>query len=649
MPTLAELAALAPAPGKGPKARFTITPADEPALPHVDGILAGVAEVDITPPPGMPKAGFSKNAHDGIGFRHRLRARVLHLRSGSASIAWVQLDLLAGSSLLQHLIAQEVRERTDIGLSGIVLGATHTHAGPGQFDASDFYNRFASNRPGFDPAWTAWLAERIAGAVTEAHDSRQPARLATGRIEVWGTTRNRSLAPYVRNDDVADRRLDPERRFSAINPWLHQVRVDTISGDGTEPLAAWSVFSIHGTGVNHHNTEYHADVWAYLVDEQRRLIGRDVVAAAVEGTHGDAAPALRPGRAGFLEAERIGRAIGERAAALHERLGGELSDDVEVAAVLREVDLDAADGGEAGGVRLPSPALGASQVAGATENLTPWIGRIPPFRAGHPKRRGRGPHGPKWVLGSQALQARVLPRDSFPRVLSFHALRVGGLLIAGFPFEITTEAGRRIAEATARAGVDAEVVVASVTNGYCGYCTTAEEYALQFYEGGHNLHGPTTQAWLGAQGALLAEALADGASHVRSVLPERTYALHVHRYLAVPEPASNARVDGAAEYVDSSGEDPDYWQQAWTDGAPGAIRWHEPLARVEVEDGGAWRTFADDQATSIGVVRVGKGRYAARWFSPWLGGDRRFRFVISTGREGRIVGDPFTCGPSARP
>src|SRR5690606_31764616 len=81
--TIDELAGLAPRPGKGPTAHFTITPAAEPERAEVDGVLAGVAQVDITPPPGMPKAGFSKNAHDGIGFRNRLRARVLHLRSGT--------------------------------------------------------------------------------------------------------------------------------------------------------------------------------------------------------------------------------------------------------------------------------------------------------------------------------------------------------------------------------------------------------------------------------------------------------------------------------------------------------------------------------------------------------------------------------------
>ena len=197
-------------------------------LPTVEGVLAGAAEADITPPPGMPKAGYSANAHDGHGFRTRLRARVTHLRAGRSSIALVQLDLLAGSSVLQYLVADAIADRTDIPLAGVWLGATHTHAGPGQFLGTDFYNQHASNRPGFDPAYTDFLVRQIAGAVIEAHDTRAPAKVAVGRTEVWGVTRNRSQDPHVQNRTVRDKRLDPQRKWVSINPDLHLLRVDRI-------------------------------------------------------------------------------------------------------------------------------------------------------------------------------------------------------------------------------------------------------------------------------------------------------------------------------------------------------------------------------------------------------------------------------------
>src|ERR1041385_4869199 len=71
------------------RARFTVRPSAPRPLERVGQLLAGAAQVDITPPPGMPKAGYSANAHTGVGFRTRLRARVVHLRWEAASIAVV--------------------------------------------------------------------------------------------------------------------------------------------------------------------------------------------------------------------------------------------------------------------------------------------------------------------------------------------------------------------------------------------------------------------------------------------------------------------------------------------------------------------------------------------------------------------------------
>ena len=77
------------------RARFALpVPAPAGELTRVGGLLAGAADVDITPPPGLPKAGYSRNAHTGAGFRSRLRARVVHLRSATGSLVIVQCDLL---------------------------------------------------------------------------------------------------------------------------------------------------------------------------------------------------------------------------------------------------------------------------------------------------------------------------------------------------------------------------------------------------------------------------------------------------------------------------------------------------------------------------------------------------------------------------
>lgn len=639
-------------------------------LPEVEGVLAGAAEVDITPPPGLPKAGYSANAHDGHGFRTRLRARVTHLRAGRSSIAMVQLDLLAGSSVLQYLVAEAIAERTDIPLAGVWMGATHTHAGPGQFLGTDFYNQHASNRAGFDPAWTDFLVRRIAGAVIEAHDSRVPARVAFGRTEVWGQTRNRSQDPYVQNRTVSDKRLEPQRKWVSVNPDLFMLRVDRITdagdgtgGRGTEPLAAAVVFSIHGTGVPQQVHEYNADVWAYLVAELGHRIevrhGARPVVGASEGTHADVAPALRPGLAGHREARRVGRAIGGEAAELYDRLGAQLTDTIELDAGFREVDLDRPEERRIAGVELPDrPAVGAALVAGATENYTPIIHRIPPFKAGHPRRWGRqGEQGPKWILGSRFLQPLLLKKRSFPRRLSVQVFRIDGSVWVGLPFEITVESGRRIAAAVGESvGPSAgEVVVCSLVNEYWGYVATEEEYGRQFYEGGHTLYGPRTQEFLAAQSARLA-----GETVGRGVLQDvrdRTWDMRSRRFLPRPPqgPLPDRRFTGPARFIDPTERDDAVWEQTWSDVAPGGLNWHEPLVRVDQSDDGGqtwtpaargWKR-ADDQGWALEVTHLGEGdggahHYRVRWHDPDHRFGRLHRFVLlaNNGRP-EVLGEPF--------
>ena len=669
--------------GRIGRVNFDVRPRPHVELPHVDQLLAGAVTVDITPPPGLPKAGYSANANHGNGFHTRLRAAVTHLRAGRSSIALVQLDLLGGSPIVQHLVAEAVADRTDIPLAGIWLGATHTHAGPGQFLGSDFYNHHASNKPGFDPAWTQFLVDRIASAIIEAHDTRGPAVAGVGTTEVWGLTRNRSHDPYVHNRTVTDKRSDPQRKWVAVNPELHLLRVDRLiepsePDDGaaprTEPLAAAVVFSIHGTGISQKAKEYNADLWAYLKGELGHLIsgttGATPVIGAMEGTHADVAPALFPGLAGHREARRIGTAVGAEAFGLYESLADQLSADVALDAGFREVDFDIAANRRIDGIELPDrPAVGAALVAGATENVTPVLHRLPPFKAGMPKRWGtNNPQGEKWVIGSRWLQPTVLHKSGFPRVLPVQVLRVGDTVLFGHPFETTVESGRRIAEAVADAASSAtggetvsRVIVASVVNDYWGYVATAEEYSRQFYEGGHTLYGPETQRFAAAQAAALVGSTI-GAGVFADVVDRRSWRLQGRRFLPDASVVEVGRAfERKARFSDPTATVDGYWEQTWLDVAPGGLDWHDPLVVVECSDndGATWRRAfdrgrpVDDQGWALAVSHLGPAddepratagshRYRVRWFNPVPRGGRRHRFVLlanSTREE--AVGDGF--------
>jgi neutral ceramidase len=662
----------------GRRVQLSLGPPRPAALDEVGELLAGAAEVDLTPPPGLPKAGYSRNAHTGTGFRTRLRARVVHLRSGTSSVAVVATDLLGGSAVLQHLVAARVRESTDVPLAGIFLGATHTHGAPGQFHGTDFYNRFSSNKPGFDPLWTAFLAERVAGAVTDAVATRRPAALAWGRTEVRGLTRNRSLAAYHRNPGHTD-----ADATSAVNPWLDLLRVDALAADGgTEPLAALAVFSIHGTSVPMTARPYNADLWAYLCDELGDRIaashGTRPVVGALQGTHGDVTPALRE-PAGHPEAARIGRGIGEAAADLYDSLdhstGHSTGDSAEGAAGLdrrprlgfgfREVDLRTAP--VVAGVQLPwRPAVGAALVAGAVENLTPGISAVPPFKAGYGKRiGGRGPHAQKWVIGSRWLQPMVLRLDGFPRVMPVHVVRVGGVLLAGLPMEITTVSGRRIADAAAQAwtaagGDPVRVVVSSVADEYAGYCTTSDEYALQYYEGGHTLYGPRTQRFFAGCVAEVAAGMARK-GHLDEALSLRQFDLTARRFMPTAEGHGVAPRGAGVTVVGAGPGIEPHVAWAWLGPAPGDLRWHERLVQVEAQvEGRSGAGWAPVTLPGGAVLDDGRGELEVTYAGPdtgpgggpgngaslGAGGGTAHRYLVRWYHGGRdVAGHRLALGP----
>ena len=131
----------------------------------------------------------------------------------------------------------------------------------------------------------------------------------------------------------------------------------------------------------------------------------------------------------------------------------------------------------------------------------------------------RESHRPKPVLlhfGDANGVARDHDQDAWVAVdVPVQVLRVGTLLVACVPAEVTTAAGARLvrwikataAEAAGGGATDDwEVIVTGLANGYSGYVTTPEEYAAQRYEGASTLYGPNT---LGAYAECLCELTRD--------------------------------------------------------------------------------------------------------------------------------------------
>ena len=84
-------------------------------------------------------------------------------------------------------------------------------------------------------------------------------------------------------------------------------------------------------------------------------------------------------------------------------------------------------------------------------------------------------------------------------ILPLQLVRISTSVLAAIPFEATTMTGRRLRQSVQTSFIrhDQEsentmfqVFLSSLSNAYCGYMTTREEYAIQRYEGASTHFGP---------------------------------------------------------------------------------------------------------------------------------------------------------------
>lgn len=221
------------------------------APPRVDSVAhgkgplaAGAAHVRFELPAGVPIAGFARLSWASEGVRDPVGARALVLSTDGCRIALVSADLL----LIPDALVEAVEARlADVPLDGLVLAATHTHAGPGAYWEDPLGERLATGP--FDPHVRDAIANAIAHAVRAAAGSAAPARLSVGRGHAQALARSRS--------------------GGAVDARLTVLRVDRPDG---EPLAEVTIFPAHPTTLGKGNHALSGDfAGRFLSTEPRGL------------------------------------------------------------------------------------------------------------------------------------------------------------------------------------------------------------------------------------------------------------------------------------------------------------------------------------------------------------------------------------------
>jgi neutral ceramidase len=532
-----------------------------PKAPDSARLRASFARVDITPPPGVGLAGNGPEGGRAIGYRRRLYARALVIEDSTGErLALVTADLPHISILLQREVARHTADSitgSRIGVDRLLLSATHTHSGPGHFYETVQYNASGSAVQGFDSVLTDTLARRIARAVNQAAGTLRPGRLAWGQRTVWGQTRIRSLPAMVRNEPPpVPRPGAPGGRgpaYALVDPTLTMLRVDLPDRpDGKfRPAGSWSVFAMHGTGNSPVNELFDPDVHGAVVQHLERRSGG--IHLLANGAQGDVSPdwppqsrcplpRLRPDPAATgpfttrrwqwvgpserttdtcndvarRAVERVGAAVGDSAAKLFHDLTPEVADSgaglptlarafvtLPISAMARKLGVCA------------EPQTGMSTFGGAPDSRSRlygwhWLGLIDAGMqegASSPKPDPEGCHGVKRLLLPGRATYDAVGRD-LPHWGQLGVYRIGGLLLAAVPAEMTTTAGARLVDsvraAARRAGIPAgPTALVGLANGFLQYVTTAEEYGAQYYEGGSTIYGPAEAGALARVAAAL--------------------------------------------------------------------------------------------------------------------------------------------------
>lgn len=201
---------------------------------------AGQGKSDITPPPGMPMAGYY-NVRLNEGIHDPLQAKAIVLEKDGVKAALVACDLVDLSESVVRKTREIVERTCGIPGSHTMISATHTHTGPVMSETPPGASSQAS---AIAREYLSRLPERIAAAVSAAANSLRPVKVRAG------SGREDSIS-FVRRFVMKDGsigwnpgKLNPNivRPVSTIDP---EVPVVSLESPSNGPIAAYVNFANH--------------------------------------------------------------------------------------------------------------------------------------------------------------------------------------------------------------------------------------------------------------------------------------------------------------------------------------------------------------------------------------------------------------------
>jgi neutral ceramidase len=430
-------------------------------------------------------------------------------------------------------------------LESIVIAATHTHQGPGNYFSAAVLNNLGSPIKGYVPELREFLIKRIVQAAVTAYRNAQTStsvQLQTRQaLMPIQSLRNRSPETFMLNanaDEIMrelDKRLRdlggiPEQsdaqscvkarepreqhggwdiegcpRLRAVDRELTVLKVTDAKG----PIATLVFGAVHPTVAPAETPLFSSDFVGLAMRRlELKVSSGRLVAAFFNGPEGDITA---------RRIERDVRDIWKHASLMVEAV--ENAKDPTVINLRTGIESRmhyAAPGKVVSGidVQLASNAMaGAALLGGGEGDRTPlyqlgFQERVTDFRA--TSEQGAKLNGLKSRLLPDLpdLTALIAKPEDFPRVLPLAYARLGTLDIVSTPTEMSTATGYAIRKALQSS---ARTIIIGLANEYASYTATAAEYARQDYMGASTLWGPQESAFIaGVLSKLKHESLPDG-------------------------------------------------------------------------------------------------------------------------------------------
>lgn len=257
--------------------------------PDSASFRVGAADVDITPPPGIPMWGYGAR-HDQPceGTLDPLMAKALVIAAGEDKVAIVGTDLGRGpTEAMMTIIRQEVAEK--VGIRHVLISGSHSHHGP----VIELVDEPGLGRGKFDAAvkYARELPRRLVEVILEADKALQPARIGLASESV-NLNRNRHT------------RREPK----ATDPMLAVIRFDDRDG---RPIAVLVNFAAHPVMTDVKLLKYSADYPGFLKNKVEAELRTKCV--FMQGAAGDMSPNPVAGR---WEPRGFGETVADRVIAL---------------------------------------------------------------------------------------------------------------------------------------------------------------------------------------------------------------------------------------------------------------------------------------------------------------------------------------------